>query len=202
MRAAAGPRIYFRVVHANPAQQKRLPLPFAAARLRKDHLTICILDAQGQVEGAKLDLGGAVGAALHDRIATLTCLHRDPRLLRSSLLEHVDDKALEYTFDVPIAGFDVGTMQPIMDKLFVSLVCSLQTKATSQGPKVAKAFPSGLVPRFAGCNPTRLNHVSGRSLRRHCGPNRGGGRVLVGVLGGFFSRGIHGPGSPREHPFV
>jgi hypothetical protein len=128
-RAVAGPRIYFRVVHTNPSNQKRLPLPAAAGgSLRKDHLTVCLVDMQDEGGTRQLDLSGFVGAALHDRVVTLTCLHSDPQKLRTDLLEHQDDKTLQYSFDVPIVGLDVHAAQPIMDKLFDAMVGSLQTR--------------------------------------------------------------------------
>ena len=84
-------------------------------------MTVAIVDVRG--EDRKHDVSGSIGSILQDRLVAFSYLHSDPARLRDELLQHSGDRTLEYLFEKPLDGVDMSAVQPLLDKLFTSMVC-------------------------------------------------------------------------------
>ena len=122
-------KVFFKFVHAHPSQQHTLPLPLAAgALLRSDHLVVTILDVQVSAAGATgeqaaqlYSLSGRLGAALADRVVTLSYLHSDAGRLRRDLQQHTDTLGMQCQLTGAVEGLDVEVARPLFDKMFAAM---------------------------------------------------------------------------------
>ena len=115
------PRVFFRVVHRALGRRKQ---PVAAGgSMNGDLLAVSIVNCTETALGRlRVDLSGAAGSALCDRVAFISYLHADAMWLRTALLQHVDERSLESVIEgFPVEGVRREILHKLVDKLLASI---------------------------------------------------------------------------------
>ena len=111
-------RVFFKLVHRRPTQQRRQARPLAAAgSLPGDLLARSNVECQEASAGQlRFGLSGVRGSLLQDRVSVVSYLHVDAMWLRDNLLARKDERKLECCIEgLPMEGAYRDTLHALMD---------------------------------------------------------------------------------------